>query len=1093
MARGLRHRTPRATHQCAGCKLWFTPSGLPQHILQTKKATCAPLREALYVSDEDLETDGSSTPPVLDASESLASGSRLGSPHPPPSAPSSDRRDDEPTPGHPATSPTPFNGDYFGDYEPGYWDDYDEYEGPADEGGEEELVEGDGLDADGEVGLDDGFDSGEEDTQEADHFEEELGWEPPPPPHASEPTGGLGEDIDGTASHDNEQQRAAQRRTHDHLRARTHVVRFPGVHAGAPINKQPMSSEYERYQEVIDSDGVNPYAPFRSRMDWEIARWAKMRGPGSTALTELLEIEELVTLLGLSFRNSRELNEIIDKKLSSGRPRFTRRELIVAGEAFEVFYRDVLQCIRALYGDPEFTGILVFTPERHYADPDHTIRVYFDMHTGRWWWDTQKEIEKRKPGATIIPVILSSDKTQLTLFGSKTAYPVYLTIGNLPKDVRRKSSRRGQILLAYLPASRLEHITSKTVRRRVVANLFHACMTMILKPLVKAGIHGIAIASGDGVVRRGHPIVAMYVGDYLEQLMVTCCKNGTCPKCDIPREEVGNTTDTERPLRDLEKILDALEAINESPTAFARACRSVGIKPVRHPFWENLPYVDIFRSITPDILHQLYQGVIKHVLSWLKQAYGPEELDARCRRLPPNHHIRLFLKGVTTLQKVTGKEHADICRFLLGLVIGLPLPDGVSPVRLVRSVRAILDFLYVARYPAHTSDSLVLLRNALERFHANKDVFIDLGIRENFHLPKLHSLDHYLNSIKLFGTTDNYDTQYTERLHIDFAKDAYRATNRRDEYFQMTDWLERREKILRHEAYIKWRLERIAQLDAAQLQHQDSRASPTLQALSSRPSSSYSNGLMSTARTQIKLAKWPNVKALRMGAAINDYGATYLRDALARFIVSYRDPSLTDAEIEHESLNVLHQFNTFPVFHRVKFVLGDAQQLGIMESVKDAVHARPSRRDRRGRHVPARFDTVLVQEPNTAAGTQAGIHSYRVGRVRLIFKLPRSVLQQVMPDVVAPGPLAYVEWFTAFTQPNPVHGLYKVSRCRDANGALRASVVEVRHFRRSCHLYPIAPGNGFVPRDWSSSTVLDACDHFFVNPFSDLHMYMTMF
>ncbi|KAI0716908.1 hypothetical protein C8Q76DRAFT_795145 [Earliella scabrosa] len=1054
MARGLRHRTPRATHQCSGCKLWFTPSGLPQHILQTKKATCAPLREALYVSDEDLETDGASTPPLLDAS--LGSGSRLGSPHPPPSASSSDR-DDEPTPGHP-TSPQPFNGDYFGDYQPGYWDDYDEYQGPDDEDGEE-LVEGDGLDGDGdgEVGLDDGFDSGEEDTQEADHFEEELGWEPPPPPHASGPTAGLAEDIDGITSHDNEQQRAAQRRTHDHLRARTHVVRFPGVHAGAPINKQPMSSEYERYQDVIDSDGVNPYAPFRSRMDWEIARWAKMRGPGSTALTELLEIEELVTLLGLSFSNSRELNDIIDKKLSSG--------------------------------DPEFTGILVFTPEHHYADPDHTIRVYIDMHTGRWWWDTQKEIEKRKPGATIIPVILSSDKTQLTLFGSKTAYPVYLTIGNLPKDIRRKTSRRGQILLAYLPASRLEHITSKTVRRRVVANLFHTCMTMILKPLVKAGIHGIAIASGDGVVRRGHPIVAMYVGDYLEQLMVTCCKNGTCPKCDIPRAEVGNTTDPERPLRDLEKILDALESINESPTAFARACRSVGIKPVRHPFWENLPYVDIFRSITPDILHQLYQGVIKHVLSWLKQAYGPEELDARCRRLPPNHHIRLFLKGVTTLQKVTGKEHADICRFLLSLVIGLLLPDGVSPVRLVRSVRAILDFLYIARYPAHTSDSLGLLRNALERFHANKNVFIDLGIRTNFHFPKLHSLDHYLNSIKLFGTTDNYDTQYTERLHIDFAKDAYRATNHRDELPQMTDWLERREKILRHEAYIKWRLERMAQKSQLQPQH-DPGPSSAPQRSSTQSSASRSNDLTAAAHTQIKLAKWPNVKALRMGAAINDYGATYFRDALARFIVSYRDPSLTDAEIEHESLNVLHQFNRFPVFHRVKFVLGDAQQLGIMESVKDTVHARPSRRDRRGRHVPARFDTVLVQEPN-AAGT--GIQSYRVGRVRLIFKLPRSVLQQVMPDVIAPGPLAYVEWFTAFTQPDPVHGLYKVSRCRDANGALRASVVEVRHFRRSCHLYPIAPGNGFVPRDWSSSTVLDACDHFFVNPFSDLHMYMTMF
>lgn len=414
------------------------------------------------------------------------------------------------------------------------------------------------------------------------------------------------------------------------------------------------------------------------------------------------------------------------------------------------------------------------------------------------------------PGATIIPIIISSDKTQLTTFGSKTAYPVYMTIGNLPKDVRRKPSRRGQILLAYLPSSNLKHIVNKAARRRTLANLFHACMGHVLAPLREAGLHGIDIVSGDGVTRRGHPIFAMYIGDYPEQLLVTCCKNGTCPKCDISRDDVGSSTDTGRPLRDLKKVLKALDTFDNGATAFSRACREAGIKPVVNPFWQDLPYVDIFRSITPDILHQLYQGVIKHLLSWLKSAYGPEELDARCRRLPPNHQIRLFLRGVTTLQKVTGKEHGDISRFLLALVIGLPLPGGYSPVRLVRAVRAILDILYLSQYPAHTSDTLALLRGALQRFHTNKSIFVDLGVREHFKLPKLHSLDHYIESIKLFGTTDNYDTQYTERLHIDFAKDAYRATNHKDEFPQMTTWLEHREKILRHDAYVKWRLKRLA-------------------------------------------------------------------------------------------------------------------------------------------------------------------------------------------------------------------------------------------------------------------------------------------
>ena len=44
---------------------------------------------------------------------------------------------------------------------------------------------------------------------------------------------------------------------------------------------------------------------------------------------------------------------------------------------------------------------------------------------------------------------------------------------------------------------------------------------------------------------------------------------------------------------------------------------------------------------------------------------------------------------------------------------------------------------------------------------------------------------HYSPSIRLFGTTDNYNTEQTERIHIDVIKDAYLATNHKDEYVQM--------------------------------------------------------------------------------------------------------------------------------------------------------------------------------------------------------------------------------------------------------------------------------------------------------------------
>lgn len=342
-----------------------------------------------------------------------------------------------------------------------------------------------------------------------------------------------------------------------------------------------------------------------------------------------------------------ELNKIIDDKIPSKRPAFKRYEAEVAGEAFEIYMRDVMECIKALYGDPEHAQYLCFAPEQHYADADKTQRLYHDMHTGQWWWSTQviysllygiiiefsdaclflqKVLEKEKPGATIIPLIISSDKTQITLFRNKSAYPVYLTIGNIPKSIRRKPSCQGQILLAYLPTSRLLHITNKAARRRTLANLFHACMSQITEPLKKAGIEGVVMESGDGVKRRCHPILAVYVGDYPEQCLVTGAFTGDCPSCDCPNKELGIYPGNHE-FRDLDEVLDALDQLG-SPQ-YTQACRDANIKPIQHPFWKNLPYVDIFQSITPDILHQLHQGVIKHLLSWLTEACGATFIDAR--------------------------------------------------------------------------------------------------------------------------------------------------------------------------------------------------------------------------------------------------------------------------------------------------------------------------------------------------------------------------------------------------------------------------------------------------------------------------------
>jgi len=125
----------------------------------------------------------------------------------------------------------------------------------------------------------------------------------------------------------------------------------------------------------------------------------------------------------------------------------------------------------------------------------------------------------------------------------------------------------------------------------------------------------------------------------------------------------------------------------------------------------------------------------------------------------------------------------------------IPCLVGRAPPEAIKAVKALLDFIFLAQYPTHDDQTLQYMKDALDRFQANKKYFIDVKAHPSLNIPKFHSLVHYIESIQFFGTTDNYNTEMFERLHIDFAKEGWRATNQRDEFPQMIHWLSQQEKI----------------------------------------------------------------------------------------------------------------------------------------------------------------------------------------------------------------------------------------------------------------------------------------------------------
>ncbi|KAL5484756.1 hypothetical protein ACEPAI_7398 [Sanghuangporus weigelae] len=805
-----------------------------------------------------------------------------------------------------------------------------------------------------------------------------------------------------------------------------------------------------------------PHAPFASKMDWDFARWAKTRGPGSTAVDDLLKIEGVVESLGLSYRNSRELNAKIDKEIPTRRPAFQRREVTVGDITLEFFVRDMMVCIRALFAVPEFASQLILQPERQYVDDEVEIRVYHDMHTGDWWWDTQEAIEEVRAGGTVVPIIVSLDKMQVTLFRMKNVYPVYLTIGNISKDIRKKPSRHVQVLLAYLPTTHLTDIDNKTARRRMLLNLTHACLRSIFRKMGGLGGPGTFMNDGNGRTFRCHPILASVVLDYQEQVSVTGITTGDCAKCHCPNDRLGHDCWESYDERDMDDALNILDILDShDPSTYQRVCKENRIKAIQHPFWINLPYCSIYNVITPDILHQLHQGVVKHLVEWLKGIVGAKQLDARCRRIPPNHSIRVFHMGLSILSRVTGKEHRQICQFLLGLLVGFKLTDTQSTKRLICATRALLDFMYIAQYPIHTDETLGLLQDALRRLHENKQVFIDTGVRENFNFVKMHSMVHYCSSIRLCGTTDNYNTQISERLHIDLTKDAYSATNKKDEMPQMMRWLERKEKVFDLTKNINWQ---------TQPPHTNC------------PWRSPEIMLAFEVSTATKPMRMCSLEALK-----EKYGAGCFKEALKCFIVSLKEPNMRPNNVALTARQEIIVVRSVGVFERVKF--HDRTSEG--SPVIDSIHARAAKVDKQGRHVISRFDTALVRLRDGS-----DIQAFRVAQVQVIFSLNTRALVGVLEDGAlqeqVPSRLAYVEWFSKFSaRPDNHFRMYKVSRSFTSDGRREFGIIPVADLQRSAHLIPY-----FVfpeADEWTSEDVLEKCNDFYLNDFKDRSTHFSFF
>ncbi|KAI6008314.1 hypothetical protein F5J12DRAFT_905371 [Pisolithus orientalis] len=486
------------------------------------------------------------------------------------------------------------------------------------------------------------------------------------------------------------------------------------------------------------------WALYCSQIEFELAKFLfKHAEMLANQINTLLEIwaTSLLKLGGNPlFTNHMDLYHVIDSmsvgtvkwenfKITYKHKRDGQDELDEQDKVIELGGPDPCQVIHNLLGHADIKDEMDFVPYQEF-DATSDQRHWEDFMLGNWAWDEVDKIISDNPSvgrATLVPIILGSDKTTVSVATGQTDYyPLYLSIGNVC-NTACCAHCDVVVLIGFLAMPKMFCKFKK--------QLFHSSLASILWSLGPA-------------MTAPETVLFAYIADYEEQVLLSCIVCKWCLKCLAHQENLDE---------------DALWCHCEHTELIIRELGALtlwdeyGIDGDIVPFTSGFPCVDIQRMLSLDILHQLIKGGFKdHLVDWVERylthTHGRsatekilDDIDRRCQ------HFKQW----------TGNDSKGLMKVYIAAI------EGYVP----------QDFCYLIHRNVITKPTLAVIGDALACFHSYCEVFWNAQVVATFSLPQQHAMKHCPYLICQFGMPNGLCSLITKSKHIKAVKWPYQCTN----------------------------------------------------------------------------------------------------------------------------------------------------------------------------------------------------------------------------------------------------------------------------------------------------------------------------
>ncbi|SAL96396.1 hypothetical protein, partial, partial [Absidia glauca] len=200
-------------------------------------------------------------------------------------------------------------------------------------------------------------------------------------------------------------------------------------------------------------------------------------------------------------------------------------------------HRNIYDLTQHIFSLPHLAQHMILSPA---IATRYNEVVYDDLHTSQWWSDLQRSVGD--DDVVILPLMLSSDATLVSGNGKNKAWPIYMTIGNVPKGVRYKKEYGACRVLGYLPVINvLPEYAGKPWISKCKMAIYHHCMKLLMAPFSGSTSQTKFFQGPFGSVYKCLPRLATYSADYPEQNLLALTKSWTngygCPRCTVESSE----------------------------------------------------------------------------------------------------------------------------------------------------------------------------------------------------------------------------------------------------------------------------------------------------------------------------------------------------------------------------------------------------------------------------------------------------------------------------------------------------------------------------------------------------------------------------